>query len=514
MDDLTPRLRAICDLDVAEQREFSGRHEYDGKIQDLSQAGVRAALARLDAAAASSEPLADPHDEAHLAAAEQHARTDFGQLELYRRNPLYHLSELDLACYDRDYAPAAERDRARAEHLAAWPQAIDAAIGSLDLVSAPIAAALSGTVRGLAAGVPGAVRGGASESTAQAALAAHARLVAHLERAADNGQPDPALGAAALTAMMSDSEAMPVDLGKLSEQADAERDRLVARLAESCAQLDPGRPPAEVIHELLADHPGADGVIDSARLWTQRVLDFTRERDLVPYHDGECLVGLAPESRRWGMAMMSWAAAGEPDGPSWYHITPPDESWAPQEQEDWLEVFSTTSLMGITAHEVAPGHFSHGRAIRRAPTAVRRTLHSSAFSEGWAHYAEELCVEEGFCADDPRFAIGVWLGALIRVTRLACSIGVHTAGMTVQEGARRFAADAALAGPAALAEASRATFDPTYGRYTWGKLEILSLRERAKTQWGAAFSLHRFHAALLSLGAPPLGLLQTAIDRG
>jgi uncharacterized protein (DUF885 family) len=234
----------------------------------------------------------------------------------------------------------------------------------------------------------------------------------------------------------------------------------------------------------------------------------------VPYDDGECRVGPAPESRRWAMAMMSPAAPGEPDGPSWYHITPPEESWPEQDKEEWLEVFSATTLPGITVHEVAPGHFSHGRAIRRAPTQVRRTLHSAAFVEGWAHYAEELCVEEGFCGDDPRFAIGVWLEALVRVTRLACAIGVHTAGMTVADGARRFEADTHLAGAAAISEARRATFDPTYGRYTWGKLEIMDLRERARKEWGAGFSLHRFHSAMLSLGSPPLGLLGTAVERG
>jgi uncharacterized protein (DUF885 family) len=214
------------------------------------------------------------------------------------------------------------------------------------------------------------------------------------------------------------------------------------------------------------------------------------------------------------MAMMSSNAPGEPDGPSWYHITPPDESWPPGEIEEWLEVFSATTLPGITVHEVAPGHFSHGRAIRRAPTDVRRVLQSAAFVEGWAHYAEELCVEEGFGADDPRIPIGVWLEALVRVTRLACAIGVHTAGMTVQEGARRFEADTHLAGQAALSEARRATFDPTYGRYTWGKLMIMELRERARKDWGAGFTLRRFHTALMDLGAPPLGLLGTAIDRG
>jgi len=510
MDELTPRLRAVCDLDVAAQREYSGRHEYDGKIQDLSPAGVAGGLARLAAARAADEPLTDPHDEAHLATFEEAARVTFGQLELHRRNPWYHLDGLDLACYDRDYAPAERRDEARRRHLAAWPQAVDAAISALDLVSAPVATALGGAARGLAAAVPA----DADEQSAAAARAAHARLVAHLDRAAADGDPDAALGAEALTTLMSSADGVPVDLGRLSERADAERDRLTARLAESCAQLDPGRPPREVVRELARDHPDAAGVIEAARQWTQRAIDFTRERDLVPYHDGECLVGLAPEARRWAMAMMSWAAPGEAEGPSWYHITPPDQSWPEQEQEQWLEVFSATSLPAITVHEVAPGHFSHGRAVRRAPSVVRRTLFSAAFIEGWAHYAEEVCVEEGFCADDPRFAIGVWLGALIRVTRLACAIGVHSAGMTVQEAARKFESDAALAGPAALAEARRATFDPTYGRYTLGKLKIMELREQARKRWGAGYSPRRFHSALLGLGSPPLGLLQTAVDRG
>jgi hypothetical protein len=510
MDDLTPRVRSVCDLDVAEAREYSGRHEYDGVIQDLSADGVRAGLARMAQASASGPPLADPHDEAHLAAFERATQVRFGDLEMHRRNPLVHLFGLDLACYDRGYAPQRQRDEARARHLAAWPDAIAVAEQTLDQVSAPVASALADGIRGLPAGIPA----DTDEHVRKAALAAHARLVAHIDRAAAEGDPDPALGSAALTALMSSSEGTPVDLGRLAERADAERDRLTARLAESCARVDPGRPPLELARELVRDHPDADGVIAAARDWTLRAIAFTSDRNLVPYHDGECRVGLSPESRRWAMAMMAPAAPGEPDAPSWYYITPPEDSWPAREVEEWLEVFSATTLPGITVHEVAPGHFSHGRALRRAPTEVRRVLHSEAFVEGWAHYAEELCVEEGFCADDPRFAIGIWLEALVRVTRLACAIGVHTAGMTVAEGTRRFEADTHLAGAAAASEARRATFDPTYGRYTWGKLEIMDLRERARTTWGAGFSVLRLHSAMMDLGSPPLGLLGTAVERG
>ncbi|NBE97643.1 DUF885 domain-containing protein [Nonomuraea sp. KC401] len=493
MTDLDPRLRAVADLIVSQARESGGRHEYDGRIQDLSPDGVRAGLDRLGEGAAP----ADPHDARHVEVFEEGLRTEYGELALHRGNPLVHLSNLDLACYDRDYAPAAERAAARSAHLALWPDAVDNAIEALDRIPAPVAKSLVNTAKGLAVGV-----------TDETALRAHGRLVAHLQRAADEGDPDAALGGEALSRLMGTADGLPVDLGRLAERADAERDRLMALLTESCAKLgERDRQPLDVVRELVKDHPDADGVIEAARIGTEKAIAFTREKNLVPYHDGECLVGPAPESRRWAMAMMSWNAPGEPEGPSWYHVTPPDPSWPQRDQEEWLEVFSRTTLPAINVHEVAPGHFSHARALRRAPSEVRRLLQSTAFIEGWAHYAEELCVEEGFEAGDPRFEIGVWLEALIRVTRLACAIGVHTGRMTVEEAAGRFVSDTHLAGPAATAEAERASFDPTYGRYTYGKLLIRDLREQARGQWGAGFTLQRFHKALLDLGSPPLGLI-------
>jgi hypothetical protein len=512
MTQINPRLRAVLDLSVPEAREYGGRHEYDGKVQDLSPAGVRAGLDALRAArgdgSANGEP--DSYDEAHLATFERLAEVTFGDLEMHRSNPFAHLANLDLAGYDRDYAPAEQRARARAEHAAAWPEAADAAIASLDQIPAPVAKSLEGAVAGLAAGLPADL----DDKVGADALAAHIRLVRHLSQAAEKGDQNAALGAQALGALMSSSEGIDLDLGQLAARADAERDRLLSRLADDCARVDASRPAMQVARQLVRDHPDADGVLAAAEIWTERAIEFTNRKNLVPYTDGECVVALAPESRRWAMAMMASAAPGEPEAPSRYYITPPDPSWPASEAEEWLEVFSDTTLPGITVHEVAPGHFSHGRALRHAPTAIRQALHSGAFVEGWAHYAEELCVEEGFSADGPRFAIGVWLEALVRVTRLACAIGLHTAGWTVTDCTRRFETDTHLSGQAALAEATRATFDPTYGRYTWGKLEIMALRERAKREWGADFTLLRFHTAMLSLGSPPLGLLPAAIERG
>lgn len=498
-----PRLRAVWDLNVPALREEVGRHEYDGTVQDLSPEGVAAALGRLG-----GDRLDDPHDEAHLSAFEEAARVRFGELEVHRTNPMVHLGNLDLACYDRPYAPAADRDRARRAHLAHWPDAVDMACRSLDAVPAPVATALLPAVQGLAEGLP------PDDPETPSALTAHARLVEHLRSAARAGSPDTSIGADALARLMSAEDAAPVDLTALATRADAERARLHALLHEGCARLAADRPVEQVVAELLTDHPSGDDVVAAAAASTDEVIAFCREQGWLTHLDGECRVGLAPPSRRWATAMLAWAGPEEDDAPSHYDITPPEPTWPAEEQAEWLTMFSTTALPAVTAHEVAPGHFAHGRALRRVDQPVRRTLIGAGFAEGWAHYGEELMLEEGFHADDPRFQVGVALEALVRVTRLACAIGLHTGAMDVDAATTRFMSDAFLPEATARSEARRGTFDPTYGVYTWGKWLILDAREQARKEWGEAFTLRRFHDALLDLGSPPLGLIGTAITRG
>lgn len=495
------RLRAVLELNLPEAREGTGRHEYDGQIQDLSPGGVAAGLARLGGPA-----LDDPHDEAHLTAFENAVRGRLGDLQWHRRNPLIHLENLDLAGYDRAYAPEAERGAARSRHLAVWPEAVAMACESLDMVPAPVAVALLPAVQGLARGIPDSDPGG------PAAEKAHAQLVSHIADLAENGSPETALGANALERLMRSDEAVAdVDLASLTERAERERDRLWTLMADGCEQLAPGVSTRETIATLLDDHPAASQVVAAATTVTDETIEFCRAKGWLTYLDGECRVGLAPPSRRWATAMLAWSGPYENDGPSHYDITPPEPTWPEAEQAEWLTMFSETALAAVTAHEVAPGHFAHGRALRHAPTEVRRSLVSAGFAEGWAHYGEELMLEEGFRADDPRFQIGVALEALVRVTRLACAIGLHTGAMDVGEATARFVDDALMPEATARSEAQRGTFDPSYGVYTWGKWAILDAREEARRQWGAEFSLRRFHDALMRLGSPPLGMVGAAV---
>ncbi len=504
MTTIGARLRAVCDLSLGHVRGNVGLHDYDGRVQDLSPGGVRVGLATLGGPA---EP--DPFDEALLAATEAHLRVVLGDLALHRRNPMLHLENLDLSGYERPYAPEDERRAARRRHLASWPDAVDAALEALDAVPAPVAAGLLPAVKGLVGGVD------ATAGTVEAAaVAAHARFVAHVERCATGGDPDAALGGPALTRLMSTAEAVDVDLGRLALAADAERDRMRSVLTDACRALHPDRPVADTVRALAADHPDASGVLQAARALSEQALAFTVERGLLGPLDGDLDVVPSPPALSWAMAFMAWNAPWEDEGPSWYYVTPPSPDWPAAEQDAWLSVFNTSSLAAITVHEVAPGHFAHGRALRRVASPVGRTLLSYAMVEGWAHYAEELCWEEGFLGRDPRYAAGMAIEALIRLTRLAATIGLHTAAMSVDEATRRFEEDAFIEGPAARSEAARGTFDPMYGAYTWGKLTILGLRDEARRRWGAAYTHRRFNEALLARGAPPLGLLPAVIDAG
>jgi uncharacterized protein (DUF885 family) len=200
-----------------------------------------------------------------------------------------------------------------------------------------------------------------------------------------------------------------------------------------------------------------------------------------------------------------------PDLAAYYYITLPNPSWPQQEQDDY--VMSHGTLLATSVHEVFPGHFLHGQWIRRAPTRAQQMLGSYSFVEGWAHYTEQLMVEEGFGGDTPEVRLGQLGDALLRNCRFVASIGLHTKGMTLAQAEDRFVNDCFQDRATAKQQALRGTFDPGYFAYTLGKLQILKLREEVKAALGANYDARKFHDALLSHGAPPVPLLRSRVKR-
>jgi hypothetical protein len=500
--DYSSRLRRVCDLDAAFLREYSGLHaDYDGTVADLSPSGIQAALSRLG-----GEPLDDPHDEAQLAATENAMRVRIGEVAEYRWNPWLHIEALDLSGYDRPYADAGTRAEARRRHLALWPDVVANALEALDQVAGPVAQVFVGSVRGMARTVT--PEDGADGT---AGLAALDRLVAHLERAASEGDPAPSLGAARLSALLGCEDGLTADPNDLVAMAYREYDRMAEIRAEAAARMPGERSVPEISAELRRDHGDFADVLADTQHELELAARFARERDLLPVLDEACIVEQSPPARSWAPARVSWIAPWETCGHSLFHMSAPSSDWSEADRQAWLDRFNRAASSVVAVHEVAPGHCSHALMMGRMTRPVRRTLWSELFFEGWAHYVEEMMWEEGYQAGTPRYQFAMAEEAMMRTVRVLAAVGIHTGALSVADAAALFEERTALSGSAARAEAVRAVWEPTYVRYTWGKVLVQELRDAARAAWGSAFSLSRFHRELLGFGSPPVGLMRSAL---
>jgi hypothetical protein len=173
--------------------------------------------------------------------------------------------------------------------------------------------------------------------------------------------------------------------------------------------------------------------------------------------------------------------------------------------------FNSASLAITSAHEAMPGHWLHSVHMRQTPGKIRRIWiglnpfpQPSSGQDGWAHYAEELVVEQGFMNSDPRYELAQLSDALTRICRLLSGIRLHTGEWTLAQAQACFEQQAYVAAPAAKREAERGTYDPTYGGYFLGKRGMLTLRRDVKAAQGDQFNLRDFHERVMKNGIAPI----------
>ena len=183
-------------------------------------------------------------------------------------------------------------------------------------------------------------------------------------------------------------------------------------------------------------------------------------------------------------------------------MTPPDPAWPAERTEAYLKFFNKYSLPGITAHEAYPGHYVHISWLRQAPAKLPHFLLTTTATEGWAHYIEQVLVEEGYGDGDPRYQIMQLREALLRICRYLCSFGLHTQDWSVDQAIEFFEREGYATRPIAEREARRGVMGPGYYAYTLGKHEILSLREKLKAKQGADYDQLAFHDAFMKLPYP------------
>jgi uncharacterized protein (DUF885 family) len=513
----------------------AGLHEYDWRQPDLSGEAIRARVREVQTCArelAAIHPgdlsADDAFDYRLLQSALESEIYQWEAEQDYLRNPLWYGRALDLTPFlARNYAPLEERVRAAIGYLQNTPRVLRAARENLQPnVPRPFLTISLEMYEGMlafydkdlaatAAQVNNEALKAELESTRLTARAAVVGFLQDLkERYLPDASDDYAIGAEKYSQMLRAGELVDMPLEMVLRVGERDLERNLAAAHEVARQIDPKRTPGELAEMLKRDHPTADELIPTTRALLEEIRQFLIDQDIIGVpSEIRALVEPTPEFLRWAFAMMDTPGPFEKVATeAYYYITPPDPDWPPEKQEEWLTSFNRSLLKGISVHEAYPGHYIHFLHVNhRTRGKLRQLIHSYAFVEGWAHYAEEMMLEVGFGDHDPRLRLAQLEEALVRNCRYVCAIKLHTQGMTVDEATKFFMDNAFMDETPARKEALRGTFDPGYLNYTLGKLMILKLREDLRARQGANFNLKKFHDDLLSYGAPPLPLVRAAM---
>jgi hypothetical protein len=277
-------------------------------------------------------------------------------------------------------------------------------------------------------------------------------------------------------------------------------------------RIDPHRTPAENFAALQRVHPTPARLNAAAQADLVKLRAFLIRRHIVTLPpDADIAVVDTPSFER-----AFTTAAMDPPGPletvatkAYYYVTPVDPAWPPDRQAGFLAPFNDFQRPIVSAHEVYPGHFVNFVFNRRNHLSLtRELLWSPIFGEGWAHYSEQMVVDEGWGNGDPRVRLAQLNEALLRNCRYIVGVKLHTGGWTIAQARDFFTNRCFQTRATALEETLRGTQDPLYGYYTLGKLMILKLRDDYRRKLGSAYTLEGFHDALLAHGDPPVTYLR------
>lgn len=513
------RDRVLDDLladDPSSARDL-GLHEYDGKVAPVSAAAITERIARLSQAASSLaafDPAGlgpdDALDLAELKTWVATRRFELVDMDAPHKSPGSYEPLFAVSIYlDRDYAPIEERARRLVEQE-------ENALGEVGHIrdnltpplSKPLAEVAARNFAGFATYLRGDVvaqMGHVGDETARKRFAvanlalatAASELAAWLTREAARGDQSHVLGPERYAKLLRVQEGLSIGLDDFERMNEEDLASNKAAYEALAAKVKP----------TFVEEPR---LFETAQRMVREARSFVVDDGLVdlPSDDG-VVVRETPPYQRYNSASIEMSGPFEAVRSAFYQLTLPDRSLPRKVRQEYLGTVG--DLLGTTIHEVYPGHFVQGRWAERAPTRVERAFASYSFVEGWAHYAEQLMIEEGFGRRDPGSELAMLHGALLRNCRFSASIGIHVKGMTVDEAAKVFQADCHQDEATAREQALRGTFDPGYFAYTLGKLQILALRREAKAKLGPKFSLRRFHDALLSHGAPPIALIRERV---
>jgi uncharacterized protein (DUF885 family) len=285
-------------------------------------------------------------------------------------------------------------------------------------------------------------------------------------------------------------------------------------------EIEPAKPATEVLAELQSMHPAPGELMQKFRDTFDGLIAFIHGHQIItlPSDRRPSLIETPPFERATTTAAMDTPGPFEKVAKeAYFYVTLPGPNDSPAEIAGLMAGFNVGTIVSTSIHEAFPGHFTQYLWEPRAPSKIRRVLSANTNVEGWAHYTEQMMLDEGYAqpgagAKDLRESRLIRLGqlqdALLRDARFVVGVQMHRGKFTIEEAEQFFVKEGFQSPKIAEIETKRGASDPTYLYYTLGKLQIMKLREDLRKKEGAAFSIGKFHDAFISQGYPPIAVVR------
>jgi uncharacterized protein (DUF885 family) len=514
----------------------AGFHQYDTKLEDYSRAtregeifNLRVFAAQLERIDRTKLPAESAADQAFLKSQIKARLLELQTLEMWRKDPNLAVGDITESIFQiikRNFAPPEERLRSVIARERQIPNALATARQSLSdppKVYTQIALEqMPGIVDFFQKDVPSAfqaVKDPALLADFQGTNAAAIKALEDFQRYLQDdllpaSQGEFRIGAENFRQKLLAEEMVDFPLERLLEIGNADLHRNQERLKETAALIDPHATPRDVLSRLEKDHPAPDQLLPSFGHLLGDLRAFIEAKKIVtiPSPILPILEETPPFMRATTTASMDTPGAFELRATeAMFNVTLPESGWTPEHVEDWLEGFNRGTILSTAIHEAYPGHYVQFLWAKRLNSKVRKLLSCGTNVEGWAHYTEQMMLDEGYGGGDPKLRMGQLQDALLRNARFIVGIKMHTEDMTLDEAREFFVQEGYQVPAVADIEAKRGTSDPTYLVYTLGKLQIMKLRDDYKKKQGDQFTLQDFHDRFMEQGGVPLVLIRRAL---
>jgi len=507
----------------------AGFHQYDPLLPSGSRAEIDAQIASLKKFAGEAEAFSASPDRDLLLAQIRGALLMLEEIRPWEKNPDIYSSGISNAAFvimSRSYAPAAVRLKSLIAREKLMPQIFVSARANLKnppkVYTEVALEQLPGIVSFFQNDVPSAFK----DVTDQALLAEFKTVNQSVIDALNQYQKflkddllprsngDFRIGAENYRKKLLYDEMVEIPLERLLEVGRENLRQNQEEFRRVAKQIDPSRTPQQILDEAMADHPPADKLLQSFKDVLGGLRRFVEDHKIVtiPSPVPPIVQETPPFERALTTASMDTPGPYEKVAKeAFFNVTLPEKTWDAKRTEEYLEGFSKGTIISTAVHEAMPGHYVQFLWTARAPSKIRKLLGCSSNAEGWAHYSEQMMLDEGYGKGDLQLRLGQLQDALLRDARFIAGIQMHTGKMSVEEATEFFVKEGYQVRPVAEKEAKRGTSDPTYLVYTLGKLEILKLREDYKKMKGGKYTLQGFHDAFLQQGFPPIKIVRKAL---